>query len=117
MTRTHCWLSGLALCLAHGGALAQAPASDDWTSSPESYLCKSRSEVREIRTYWRDTSGQSADALSCRVDYLKSGTVQTLWSAHHGRAYCDQKAADLVTKLTASGEFSCDRLRLGAQAR
>jgi len=94
-----------------------ARAQTDWTSEAQSYLCKSSTEVREIRTYWREAApaGQ-ADAATCRVDYLKSGGTQTLWTARHDRAYCDGKAAALVAKLTASGTFHCQRLQMGVPA-
>jgi hypothetical protein len=136
----------VALTLLQGAVHAQ----DDWVSSTHSYLCKSSTEVREVRSYWRGQSeapaknavanaaakasarasatasatastdasaSAAAGALSCRVDYLKAGTTQTLWSAHHGRAYCDDKAAALVSKLTAAGEFRCERLNVGEARR
>jgi hypothetical protein len=116
----------VALMLLEGAADAQ----DDWVGSTNSYLCKSSTEVREVRSYWREQSEApaknaattaattaAANALSCRVDYLKAGTTQTLWSAHHGRAYCDDKAAALVSKLTAAGEFRCERLNVGEERR
>ncbi len=104
---------GAALCLMAG----RVHALDDWTNSRESYLCKSSTEVREIRTYVRDVprSG-TGDERTCRVDYLKGGVTQTLWSAHDGHAYCYARAADLVAKLTTN-YFHCERLRLGAGAQ
>lgn len=112
MTRAQRWLAGIGLWIVHGNVQAQ----EEWTSSTESYLCKSSTEVREVRTYTNESAAEDPDALSCRVDYLKSGATQTLWSAHHGRAYCDDKASELVAKLTAGGQFSCERLRLGTEA-
>jgi hypothetical protein len=112
MTRGQRWLAGIGLGIVPWYVQSQ----EDWTSSTAGYLCKSSSEVREVRTYWRENPGEQPDALSCRVDYLKGGTAQTLWSSHHGRAYCDDKASELVAKLTAGGEFRCEQLRLGTEA-
>lgn len=95
--------------------LAPVQAQEDWTNSTESYLCKSSAEVREVRTYWREASPEHPGELSCRVDYVRAGAIQTVWSAHRGRAYCDAKASELVAKLTAGGQFSCERLRLGSR--
>jgi hypothetical protein len=74
------------------------------------FICKSSSEVREIKTYVSDVSHGDAEAgLSCRVDYIKNGTTQTMWSSRSNRAFCDGKAAKLAAKLEAS-HFSCEQL-------
>lgn len=80
-------------------------AQDDWTNSRASFICRSSNEVREIKTYI------SEDRRSCRVDYIKNGTTQTLWSSRTNRSYCNGKASDLAAKLDA-GNFSCKPLHL-----
>jgi hypothetical protein len=99
----------LILCLvAVGGARAQ----DDWASTRESYLCKSNTEVREIKTYVSNSSDSDlAIAHGCRVDYIKNGMTQTVWSSRTSRSFCDGKASQLAARLEAS-HFSCSPLRL-----
>ncbi|HLZ98486.1 MAG TPA: hypothetical protein VKP66_11175, partial [Steroidobacteraceae bacterium] len=97
----------LVCCLAAAGiALGQ----DDWSTTRESFLCKSDSEVREIKTYI-SPDGDLAGAVGCRVDYIKNGTTQTIWSSRSNRSYCNGKAAQLAAKLERS-HFSCSPLRL-----
>lgn len=97
-----------ALPTAAGGAGAQ----DDWATTRESFLCKSNTEVREIKTYVSNASGGDlATARGCRVDYIKNGMTQTIWSSHSSRSYCDGKASRLAKRLEAS-HFSCSPLRL-----
>ena len=96
-------------CLA---AAAGARAEDDWAATRESFLCKSNSEVREIKTYVSNPpDGAGATAPGCRVDYIKNGTTQTVWSSRSSRTYCNGKASQLVARLEAS-HFSCSPLRL-----
>jgi hypothetical protein len=84
-----------------------AGAQDD---TRDRYICKSSSEVREIKTYVSNEShGDVEDGLSCRVDYIKNGTTQTMWSSRSNRSFCDGKAAKLAAKLEAS-HFSCEQL-------
>jgi hypothetical protein len=99
----------LILCLvAVGGARAQ----DDWASTRESYLCKSNTEVREIKTYVSNSSDSDlAIAHGCRVDYIKNGMTQTVWSSRTSRSFCDGKASQLAARLEAS-HFSCSPLHL-----
>src|SRR3984957_9118920 len=74
------------------------------------FICKSSSEVREIKTYVSNAPHGDAEAgFSCRVDYIKNGTTQTMWSSRTNRSYCDGKAAKLAAKLEAS-HFSCEQL-------
>ena len=96
-------------CLvAAGGARAQ----DDWATTRESFLCKSNTEVRAIKTYVSNPSDSDpAIAHGCRVDYIKNGKTETLWSSRTTRSYCDGKAAQLVAKLEAS-HFSCSPLHV-----
>jgi hypothetical protein len=84
-------------------------AQDDWATTRESFLCKSNTEVREIKTYI--SNSLDGNARGCRVDYLKNGTTQTIWSSRTSRSYCDGKASHLAAKLEAS-HFSCSQLRL-----
>lgn len=80
-------------------------AQDDWSNTRDSFICRSSTEVREIKTY------VSENTLSCRVDYIKKGTTQTIWSSRTGRSYCDGKASNLAARLGA-GNFSCKPLHL-----
>jgi hypothetical protein len=99
----------LILCLVAAG---DARAQDDWASTRESYLCKSNSEVREIKTYVSNSSDSDlAIAHGCRVDYIKNGMTQTVWSSRTSRSFCDGKASQLAARLEAS-HFSCSPLRL-----
>ena len=87
-----------------------ARAQDDSTQTSDRFICKSSSEVREIKTYVSSGSrGDTEAGLSCRVDYIKNGTTQTMWSSRSNRSFCDGKAAKLAAKLEAS-HFSCERL-------
>jgi hypothetical protein len=82
-------------------------AQDD---TRDRFICKSSSEVREIKTYVSNAPHGDAEAgLSCRVDYIKNGTTQTMWSSRTNRSFCDGKAAKLAAKLEAS-HFSCEQL-------
>ena len=82
-------------------------AQDD---TRDRFICKSSSEVREIKTYVSNARDGDAEAgLSCRVDYIKNGTTQTMWSSRSNRSFCDGKAAKLAAKLEAS-HFSCEQL-------
>jgi hypothetical protein len=93
-------------------AAGDARAQDDWLTTRESFLCKSNSEVREIKTYISNSSvADRAVAHGCRVDYIKNGTTQTLWSSRTDRSYCDGKASQLAAKLEGS-HFSCSPLHL-----
>jgi hypothetical protein len=99
----------LVSCLvAVGGVRAQ----DDWATTRESFLCKSNTEVRAIKTYISNSSDSDpALAHGCRVDYIKNGKTETLWSSRTSRSYCDGKASQLVAKLEAS-HFSCSPLHV-----
>ncbi len=89
-----------------------ARAQDDWATARESFLCKSNSEVREIKTYVSNSSDRDrATARGCRVDYIKNGATQTIWSSSSSRSYCNGKASQLAARLEAS-HFSCSPLRL-----
>jgi hypothetical protein len=99
----------LILCLV---AVGDARAQDDWASTRESYLCKSNTEVREIKTYVSNSSDSDlAIAHGCRVDYIKNGMTQTVWSSRTSRSFCDGKASQLAARLEAS-HFSCSPLHL-----
>ena len=99
----------LILCLVAAG---DARAQDDWATTRDSFLCKSNTEVREIKTYVSNASdGGLATAHGCRVDYIKNGTTQTIWSSRTNRSYCDGKASQLAAKLEAS-HFSCSPIHL-----
>ncbi len=80
-------------------------AQEDWSNTRESFICRSSTEVREIKTY------VSENTLSCRVDYIKNGTTRTIWWSRTGRSYCDGKASNLAARLGA-GNFSCKPLHL-----
>jgi hypothetical protein len=95
-------------CLA---AAASSRAEDDWATTRESFLCKSNTEVREIKTYSSSSDTVHATDRGCRVDYIKNGTTQTIWSSRSSRSYCDGKASQLAAKLERS-HFSCSPLRL-----
>jgi len=93
-------------------AAGSAGAEDDWTTTRESFLCKSNAEVREIKTYISNSSDSDlAMARGCRVDYIKNGMTKTIWSSRTSRSYCDGKASRLAARLEAS-HFSCSPLRL-----
>lgn len=93
-------------------AAAGAQAQDDWATTRDSFLCKSSTEVREIKTYVSNTSDEDrAAAHGCRVDYVKNGTTQTIWSSRTSRSYCNGKASQVVARLEAS-HFSCSPLHL-----
>jgi hypothetical protein len=96
-------------------AASSARAEDDWAATRESFICKSSSEVREIKTYNSvSPEGDPAAARSCRVDYIKNGMTQTIWSSRTSRSFCDGKASRLAARLEAS-HFSCSPLRLQRQ--
>ena len=97
-------------CLAMAGA---AMAEEEWTNAPESYICRSNSEVREIKTYVSAAARGDAQSggLLCRVDYIKNGATQTIWSSRNSSSYCGARASELVAKLE-SGNFSCKPLHL-----
>jgi hypothetical protein len=85
-------------------------AQDDWTDTRDRFICKSSSEVREIKTYVSDAPhGDAEESFGCRVDYIKNGTTRTIWSSRSSRSYCDGKAAKLAAMLEAR-HFSCERL-------
>jgi hypothetical protein len=93
-------------------AVGSTRAQDDWATTRESFLCKSNTEVREIKTYVSNSSeGDLAMAHGCRVDYIKNGMTQTIWSSRTIRSFCDGKASRLAARLEAS-HFSCCPLRL-----
>src|ERR1700688_2885748 len=93
-------------------AAGNARAQDDWLTTRESFLCKSNTEVREIKTYISNSSdGDLATARGCRVDYIKNGMTKPIWSSRTSRSYCDGKASRVAAKLEAS-HFSCSPLRL-----
>ena len=94
----HC-LGFVVICCSVTTGLSRA--QDDW-GTRDRFICKSSSEVREIKTYVSNSFG-------CRVDYIKNGTPQTIWSSRSSRSYCDGKAAELAAKLEAS-HFSCELL-------
>ena len=73
-------------CLVAAGS---ARAEDDWATTRESFLCKSSTEVREIKTYSNSSDTDHAAARGCRVDYIKNGTTQTIWSSRSSRSFCD----------------------------
>lgn len=94
-------------CLAVAGA---TPAQDDWADGRDSFICRSSTEVREIKTYVSNAPRTaSKEDLSCRVDYVKDGRTQTVWTSHTNRSFCDSKASDLAAKLEQSN-FSCKPL-------
>ncbi len=104
-----CRATVLISCLVAAGT---ARAQDDWAATRESFLCKSNSEVREIKTYVSGSpESDRAMTRGCRVDYIKNGTTQTIWSSRTSRSYCDGKAAQVAARLQAS-HFSCSPLRL-----
>jgi len=85
-------------------------AQDDRTDTRDRFICKSSSEVREIKTYVSNApNGDAEESFSCRVDYIKNGTPRTIWSSRSSRSYCDGKAAKLAAMLEAR-HFSCERL-------
>ena len=99
----------LILCLVAAG---DARAQDDWVTTRESFICRSNTEVREVKTYISNPSESGlAAAHGCRVDYVKSGTTKTVWSSRTSRSYCDGKASQLAARLQASN-FSCSPLHL-----
>jgi hypothetical protein len=94
-------------CLAVAGAIR---AQDDWADGRDSFICRSSTEVREIKTYVSNAPHTaSKEDLSCRVDYVKDGRTQTVWTSHTNRSFCDSKASDLAAKLEQSN-FSCKPL-------
>jgi|SRR5450631_1053680 hypothetical protein len=96
-------------CLVAAGS---ARAQDDWATTRESFICRSNTEVREIKTYVSNPPESGlAIAHGCRVDYIKNGTTQTIWSSRTSRSYCGKKASQLAAKLQASN-FSCSPLHL-----
>jgi hypothetical protein len=85
-------------------------AQDDWTDTRDRFICRSSSEVREIKTYVSNApQGDAEESFGCRVDYIKNGTTRTIWSSRSSRSYCDGKAAKLAAMLEAT-HFSCERL-------
>ena len=92
-------------------AVGGARAGDDWMATSEGFLCKSNTEVREVKSYSNSEGTDLATARGCRVDYIKNGSTQTIWSSRTSVSFCDGKASQLAAKLEAS-HFSCSPLRL-----
>lgn len=92
--------------------LGVAHAEDDWRATTESFICRSSSEVREVKTYVsRASTGGAAEHPGCRVDYVKHGKTRTLWSSTTSRSYCHGKASTMAVRLTAT-HFTCEPLHL-----
>jgi hypothetical protein len=90
-----------------------ARAQDEWTTTRASFICRSSTEVREIKTYVADAPQPDSPAgFRCRVDYIKNGATQTVYSSHTARAFCDAKAEALAGRLQA-GNFTCKPLHTG----
>jgi hypothetical protein len=101
--------AGLICCSIAAGV---THADEEWTNTRESFICRSSSEVLEIKTYISNSPlGDDGKGSGCRVDYIRNGTTRTIWSSRTSRAYCDGKASSLITKLRA-GAFSCESLHL-----
>ncbi len=86
-------------------------AQDDWTNTRDSFICRSNTEVREIKTYISAPPTGSGEGMGCRVDYIKNGATQTVWASRTSRTYCGGKAANLAARLRA-GNFSCEPLHV-----
>jgi hypothetical protein len=109
MKLDRCVGTALIFCLVAAGS---ARAQDDWATTRESFICRSNTEVREIKTYISNPPDSDlAIAHGCRVDYIKSGTTQTIWSSRTNRSFCSGKASQLAAKLEAN-RFSCSPLHL-----
>ena len=107
--RVRHYLGIVVICCSVTAGLSRA--QDDW-GTRDRFICKSSSEVREIKTYVSNApDGDAQGSVGCRVDYIKNGTTQTIWSSRSSRSYCDGKAAELAAKLEAS-HFSCELLDL-----
>ena len=103
----HC-LGIVVICCSMMAGIARA--QEDWTDTRDRFICRSSSEVREIKTYVSNAPHGVAEAgFGCRVDYIKNGTTQTVWSSRTSRSYCDGKAAKLAARLETE-HFSCERL-------
>jgi hypothetical protein len=105
------YLLGVA-CFSAWALVGVAQAQDDWTATPESLICRSSTEVREVKTY---VSGPAAGGVTehrgCRVDYIKGGKTRTLWSSRTSSSYCHGKAATVAARLKAT-HFTCEPLHL-----
>jgi hypothetical protein len=105
MNRTHALVTIMLFGVVYGRAVG---ADDDWTTTSESFICRSSTEVREIKTYV-GAAAEAAVRHGCRVDYVRNGSTRTLWSSVTEKSYCNGKASALATKLEAS-HFSCQPL-------
>ena len=84
----------------------EAEASDDQetttTSSSDgssmTYVCTHGDKVRTIRVIYHDEGPKA-----CEVTYEKSTGTQSLWSAISDEAYCEDRAAEFVTKQEGWG--------------
>ena len=70
----------------------------------KNFKCSAPSERREVHIY-RDTSEVTAGPI-CRVDYLKAGETNALWTAQNSVEFCDVKAQELADRLEAAN-FKC----------
>jgi len=102
-----------AALLAGWAMVGGAHAQDDWSATSESFICRSNSEVREVKTYVsRASAGGEEERPGCRVDYIKNGKTRLLWSSNTSRAYCRGKASALAAKLASTEHFTCEPLHL-----
>lgn len=68
------------------------------------FKCVSTVERREVHLYLN--SGAQNDGPICRVDYLKGGVTETLWTAQLNAEFCETQARQLTERLENSS-FKC----------
>jgi hypothetical protein len=84
-------------------AAANVSSGQVQAESQEQFICTSGAVKRVVRIVNRHAEKEPG---GCRVDYIKDGKTNTVWSSKSGYAYCVAKAVSLVTKL-GQGNFSC----------
>lgn len=66
--------------------------------------CVSPAERREVHIY--RNSYEVPGGPACRVDYLKAGETETLWTAQNSVEFCETKAQELADRLEGAS-FKC----------
>lgn len=77
------------------------------------HKCVSPVERREIHIYFNSEEvtlesapQERSPEAACKMDYVKSGLTETLWTAAQDPYYCKAKARELIESLEETG-FKC----------
>lgn len=83
------------------------------------HKCVSPIERREIHIYIKSdelVDGVAPGGEACKMDYVKGGLTETLWTAAQDPYYCKAKARELIEDLEETG-FKCVSTAESAQRR